>query len=175
MPVETITLRKTVAGTELYAKAAEYDSEGHKISEKFRGALDITEGDGIHVSKVGDALNISHRVSVVSPVSTETVENESNETEYRVTVSLNKYTMISDIPADIDRLVVIVPPAEEGVLQEAAFQFDVGETDDFVFDIVTGGVQLKRIAPLALTPENSYQGTVVGGLCTLGEYEPVEA
>ena len=160
-------LRKTIAGDPIYAKAAEYDSAGYKLSDKFQGALDITAGDGIHVSKVGDALNIAHQIPVVS-LTAELVSG----TDYAVTVALNKYTMIT-VPQGAGKLTVIVPEAPAGVLQEAAFQFDVGVGEDFDFDVMTGNTQLKRIAPLSLTPGNSYQGTVVGGLCTLGEFEPV--
>ena len=129
----------------------------------------ITAGDGINVSSVDNVLTIAHQVEVVS-LTAELVSG--TDTDYAVTVPLNKYTMIT-VPPGAGTLTVNVPAAPEGVLQEAAFQFDVGAGEDFDFDVRTNNVQLKRIAPLSLTAGNSYQGTVIGGLCTLGEFEEV--
>ena len=129
----------------------------------------ITAGDGINVSRVDNVLTIAHRVEVVS-LTAELVSG--TDTDYAVTVPLNKYTMIT-VPHGAGTLTVNVPAAPEGVLQEAAFQFDVEAGEDFDFDVRTNNVQLKRIAPLSLTAGNSYQGTVIGGLCTLGEFEEV--
>ena len=129
----------------------------------------ITAGDGINVSRVDNVLTIAHQVEVVS-LTAELVSG--TDTDYAVTVPLNKYTMIT-VPHGAGTLTVNVPAAPEGVLQEAAFQFDVEAGEDFDFDVRTNNVQLKRIAPLSLTAGNSYQGTVIGGLCTLGEFEEV--
>lgn len=130
----------------------------------------ITAGDGINVSRVDNVLTIAHQVVVVS-LTAELVSG--TDTDYAVTVPLNKYTMIT-VPQGAGTLTVNVPAAPEGVLQEAAFQFDVGAGEDFDFDVKTGNTRLKRIAPLSLTAGNSYQGTVIGGLCTLGEFEEVQ-
>lgn len=176
-------LRSTIAGDPIYAKVAEYDSEGNKITDtyatkssvtelqnRFDGAVGVTASNGVSVTMQTGILNFRHTILVANETAT-LVDGTTDE--YEVTAELNAYTMIT-VPQGASKLTVNVPEALSGVLQEAAFQFDVEAGESFDFDVKTGNTRLKRIAPTSLKAGNSYQGTVIGGLCTLGEFEAVQ-
>ena len=153
-----------------YATKASTEPAISELQSRFNGAVGVTASHGVSVTMHAGILDFRHTIQVANETAT-LVQGTTDE--YEVTAALNVYTMIT-VPQGASKLTVNVPEALSGVLQEAAFQFDVGNGDDFDFDVVTNGTRLKRIAPLSLTAGNSYQGTVVGGLCTLGEFEAVQ-
>lgn len=153
-----------------YATKTDTERAITELQSRFGGAVGVTASNGVSVTLNAGILDFRHTILVANETAT-LVQGTSDE--YEVTAALNAYTMIT-VPQGASKLTVNVPEALSGVLQEAAFQFDVGTDEDFDFDVKTGNTRLKRIAPLSLTAGNSYQGTVVGGLCTLGEFEPVE-
>lgn len=182
-----VTLVSNVSGTEILARRAWADETGNNIKDtyatkadtelaitelqsRFGGAVGVTASHGVSVTMHAGILDFRHTILVVNETAT-LVRGTTDE--YEVTADLNVYTMIT-VPQGASKLTVNVPEASSGVLQEAAFQFDVGTGEDFNFDVKTGNTRLKRIAPLSLKAGNSYQGTVVGGLCTLGEFEEVQ-
>ena len=183
-----VTLVSQLSSNELLARRAYQDEDGNSIKDtyatktatesaiselqsRFGGAVGVTASHGVSVTMHAGILDFRHTISVTNETAT-LVQGTSDE--YDVTAELNTYTMIT-VPQGARKLTVNVPEALSGVLQEAAFQFDVGSESSLqTFDVKSGNIRLKRIAPLSLTAGNSYQGTVVGGLCTLGEFEAVQ-
>lgn len=59
-------LRKTIAGDQIYAKVAEYDSEGNKISTSLESKQDILTFNGTYDSSTNPAATVSTVTSAVS-------------------------------------------------------------------------------------------------------------
>ena len=186
-----VVLVSQLEDKEFLARRAYQDEDGNSIKDtyadkeatenaisqqwaRFNGATGITGEDGIDIQSHGGQLVVRPKILVFTLTA---VLDEGTTADYRAKIGLNSYTIIT-VPQAADKLIVDVPPSAVDTLQEASFQFDVEQGHHFTFDVVTSdGVtetRLKRIAPLSLTAGNTYQGTVVGGLCTLGEFEAVQ-
>ena len=136
---KTFTLRKTVAGSELYAKVAEYDSDGNKICSTYATKAEIPDidvrtkllvdsrlldetGDPI-TDETGDTIIAGEDLELVDAISNmellarRTYEDAAGNS-LNLTIENNKVTAIGG-----KQLASVVPPAEvpTGFLESMRF------------------------------------------------------
>lgn len=88
-----------------------------------------------------------------------------------VTLDNYKYNEIATVPAEITDLIINVPAASTGKLQECAFQFSLPDNAALASVIAkTRAQKLPMIAPSAFASGKIYQGTSVNGLVTIAEF-----